>query len=87
MTDTSDYELLGRFREWVTLRMLLVALRVYHSHREHAPGCMCLLRLEIELGERGDHDRPYDGHLTSSNSKILAWPTLFTRRECGELLP
>jgi hypothetical protein len=45
-----------RFPEWVTLRMLLVALLVYHSHREHSPGCMCLLRLEIELGEGGDEE-------------------------------
>lgn len=43
-------------------------------------------RLEIELGEGGDHNRPYDGDLTLSSSQTLAWTTLRTRRTRGELL-
>ena len=44
-------------------------------------------RLEIELGEGGDHDQPYNGHLPSSSSQGLAWTRLLARRVRGELLP
>ncbi|WP_338246873.1 hypothetical protein [Dictyobacter halimunensis] len=43
-------------------------------------------RLEIELGEGGDHDQPYDGHITSTHIQTLAWTRLLARRACGELL-
>ena len=43
-------------------------------------------RLEIELGKGGDHDQPYDEHLTLSSSQMLAWTTLLARRARGELL-
>jgi hypothetical protein len=44
-------------------------------------------RLEIELGEGGDHDQPYNGHLPSSSSQGLAWARLLARLVRGELLP
>lgn len=43
-------------------------------------------RLEIELGEGGDHDQLYDGSLALSSSQTLAWTTLRARRTRGELL-
>lgn len=43
-------------------------------------------RLEVELGEGGDHDQPYDGDLALSSSQALAWTTLLARRTSGELL-
>jgi hypothetical protein len=43
-------------------------------------------RLEVELGEGGDHDQPYDGHLPSYSSQVLAWTRLLVRRARGELL-
>ena len=43
-------------------------------------------RLEVELGEGGDHDQPYGGDLALSSSQTLAWTTLLARRTRGELL-
>jgi len=38
-------------------------------------------RLEIELGEGGDHDQPYMWSLSSSSAHVLAWTKLLSRRE------
>ena len=52
----------------------------------HSTSWIQVRRLEIELGEGGDHDQPYDGHLTSTASQALVWTTLLARRTRGELL-
>jgi len=47
---------------------------------------MEIRRLELELGEGGDCDLPYSGHLTPSNAQALAWTRLCARRVRGELM-
>ena len=41
-------------------------------------------RLEIELGEGGDHDCPYTWSSPPSGSQVLAWTKLRVLRERGE---
>ena len=66
---------------------LTTAIAVKQLWDAHHTCWMEVRRLEIELGEGGDHDQPYDGHLTSSSSQVLAWTNLLARRARGELLP
>jgi hypothetical protein len=65
---------------------LSTALAVKQLWDAHHTSWREVRRLEIELGEGGDHDQPYDRHLTSSSSQVLAWTTLVARRARGELL-
>ena len=62
------------------------AIAVKQLWDAHNTSWMEVRRLEIELGEGGDHDQPYDGHLTSSSSQVFAWNMLRARRARGELL-
>jgi len=41
-------------------------------------------RLEVELGEGGDHDRPYTWSLPPSGPLVLACKKLLVRRDRGE---
>ena len=66
---------------------LSTAITVKQLWDAHCTNWMEVRRLETELGEGGDHDQPYDGHLTSSSSQVLAWARLVARRARGELLP
>ena len=66
---------------------LSTAIAVKQLWDAHHTSWMEVRRLETELGEGGDHDQPYDGHLTSSSSQVLFWTTLLARRARGELLP
>ena len=61
----------------ITVKQLWDALRT---------NWMEVRRLEVELGEGGDHNQHYDGDLTLSSSQMLAWTTLLARRARGELL-
>jgi hypothetical protein len=65
---------------------LSTAISVKQLWDDHRTNWMEVRRLEIELGEGGDHDQPYDGPLTLSSSQALAWTKLLARRACGELL-
>ena len=65
---------------------LTTAIAVKQLWDAHRTNWMEVRRLEIELGEGGDHDQPYDGDLTLSSSQTLAWTTLLAKRVCGELL-
>ena len=65
---------------------LSTAIAVKQLWDAHHTCWMEVRRLEIELGEGGDHDQPYDGHLSSSSSQVLAWTRLLVRRARGELL-
>ena len=65
---------------------LSTAIAVKQLWDAHYISWMEVRRLEIELGEGGDHDQPYDGHLSSSSSQVLAWTRLLVRRARGELL-
>ena len=40
-------------------------------------------RLEMELGEGGDHDQPYMWSLSSSSAHVLSWAKLLSRQERG----
>jgi hypothetical protein len=62
------------------------AIAVKQLWDAHSTSWMEVRRLEIELGEGGDHNRPYDGDLTLFSSQTLACNTLLARRACGELL-
>ena len=65
---------------------LTTAIAVMQLWDAHRTNWMEVRRLEVELGEGGDHDQPYDGDLTLSSSQTLAWTTLLARRARGELL-
>ena len=65
---------------------LTTAIAVKQLWDAHCTNWMEVRRLEVELGEGGDHDQPYDGDLTLSSSQTLAWTTLLVRRARGELL-
>jgi hypothetical protein len=65
---------------------LSTAIAVKQLWDAHRTSWMEVRRLEVELGEGGDHDQPYDGDLTLSSSQTLAWTTLLARRARGELL-
>ena len=44
-------------------------------------------RMELEMGNGGDHDEPYTFTLPVSTPQLLAWTNLLTRIQQGELLP
>ncbi len=69
------------------LGSLSTAIPVKQLWDAHRTSWMEVRRLEVELGEGGDHDQPYHGQLTPSNSQALAWSQLLARRARGELLP
>jgi hypothetical protein len=65
---------------------LTPAIAVKQIWDVHRTNWMEVRRLEVELGEGGDHDQPYNGNLTLSSSQTLAWTTLLARRARGEFL-
>jgi hypothetical protein len=65
---------------------LSTAIAVKQLWDAHCTSWMEIRRLEVELGEGGDHDQPSSGHLTCSSSQALAWTKLLARRVRGELL-
>ena len=67
-------------------RRLSTAITVKQLWDTHRTNWMEVRRLEVELGEGGNHNQPYDGDLTFSSSQTLAWATLLARRARGELL-
>jgi hypothetical protein len=67
-------------------RRLSTAITVKQLWDAHRTNWMEVRRLEVELGEGGDHNQPYNGDLTLSSSQTLAWTTLLARRARGELL-
>jgi hypothetical protein len=62
------------------------AIAVKHLWDAQCTNWMEVRRLEVELGEGGDHDQQFDGHLPSSSLQVLAWTRLLVRRARGELL-
>lgn len=66
---------------------LSTAIAVKQLWDAHHTNWTEIRRLEIELGEGGDHDQPFDGYLFPSRLQVLAWTRLRARRACGELLP
>ena len=44
-------------------------------------------RMELEMGNGGDHDQPYTFALPVSTPQLLAWTKLLVRIRQGELLP
>ena len=67
--------------------VLSTAIAVKQLWDTHYTSWMEVKRVEIEVGEGGDHDQPYNGHLPASSSQELAWTRLLARRARGELLP
>ena len=65
---------------------LSTAIPVKSLWDAHSTNWMEVRRLEIELGEGGDQNQPYERDLTPSSSQTLAWATLLARRARGELL-
>ena len=65
---------------------LSTAIAVMQLWDAQCTNWMEVRRLEVELGEGGDHDQPFDGHLPSSSSYVDAWTRLLVRRTRGELL-
>jgi hypothetical protein len=64
---------------------LSTAIAVKQLCDAHYTSWIEIRRLEVELGEGGDHDQPYDKNLTPSSSQTLAWTKLLVRRARGEL--
>jgi len=50
---------------------LTTAIAVKQLWDAHRTNWMEVRRLEVELGEGGDHDQPYDGYLPLSSSQEL----------------
>jgi hypothetical protein len=65
---------------------LSTAIAVKQLWNAQCTNWMEVRRIEIEMGEGGDHDQPCDGHLPSYSSQVLAWTRLRFRRASGELL-
>ena len=65
------------------LTTAITAKQLWEARRTNL---MEVRRLEIELGEGGDHNQPYDGDTALSSSQRLAWTTLLARRARGDLL-
>jgi hypothetical protein len=65
---------------------LTTAIAVQSLWDAHSTNWMEVRRLEIELGEGGDQNQPYERDLSLSGAQTLAWTTLLARRARGELL-
>jgi hypothetical protein len=64
--------------------VLSSAIAVKQLWDAHHTSWMEVRRLEIELGEGGDHDRLYTWSLPPSGPQMLAWTKLQALREHGE---
>lgn len=65
---------------------MTTAIAVKQLWDAHCTNWLEVRRLEIELGEGGDQNQPYDRDLIPSSSQTLAWTMLLARRARGELL-
>jgi hypothetical protein len=65
---------------------MTTAIAVKQLWDAHCTNWMEVRRLEVELGEGGDQNQPYERDLILSSSQTLAWTTLLARRARGELL-
>ncbi len=54
---------------------------------EQGLSAMEKMRLELEMGNGGDHNQPYTFALPASMPQVLAWTKLLVRIQHGELLP
>ena len=82
-TSTQQMDLMLKRANQGELTTAITVKQLWDARRKN---WMEVRRLEIELGEGGDHDQPYDGDLTLSSSQTLAWTALLARRTRGELL-
>ena len=64
--------------------LLSTAVRVDQLWDRHCMSWIEVRRLEIELGQGGDHDCAYTWSLPPEVAPVLAWITLLARRERGE---
>ena len=64
--------------------LLSTAITVNQLWDKHCMSWIEVRRLEIELGEGGDHDCTYTWSLPPSGTQVLAWTTLLARKERGE---
>jgi len=64
--------------------LLSTAVSVDQLCDRHCMNWFEVRRLEIELGEGGDHDCPYTWSSPPSGSQVLAWTKLRVLRERGE---
>jgi hypothetical protein len=65
---------------------MTTAIAVKQLWDAHCTNWMEVRRLEVEMGEGGDQNQPYNRDLTLSSSQTLAWTMLLARRVRGELL-
>ncbi len=65
---------------------MATAIAVKQLWDAHCTNWMEVRRLEVELGEGGDQNQPYERDLILSSSQTLAWTTLLARRTRGALL-
>jgi hypothetical protein len=65
--------------------LLSTAVTVDQLWDKHYMSWIEVRRLEIELGEGGDHDQPYTWSLTPSSSHVLAWTKLLARVRQGDV--
>lgn len=67
--------------------LLSTAVTVDQLWDKHYMSWIEVRRLEIELGEGGDHDCPYSSNVPTFNLPLLAWMKLRALRARGELVP
>ena len=65
--------------------LLSTAITVDQLWNKHCINWTQVRRLEIELGEGGDHDCPYTWSLPPEIPHVLAWTKLLARRARGEV--
>ena len=66
---------------------LSTAIRVEQLWDAQCVSWIEVRRLEMELGEGGDHDEAYTWRLPPTSAEAFAWMKLLARRERGELVP
>jgi hypothetical protein len=65
--------------------LLSTAITVDQLRDKYRVSWIEVRRLEIELGEGGDHDQAYAWNLPLSGTQVLAWTKLLARRDRGEV--
>jgi len=66
--------------------MLSTAINIEQLWDQHLTDEIEVRRLEIELGNGGDHDIPLSWNLPVSGDQLLAWTKLLCKYECGEIV-
>jgi hypothetical protein len=82
-TSTQQMDAMLKRANQGSMTTAIAAKQLWDAHRTN---WMEVRRLEVELGERGDQNQPYERDLILSSSQTLAWTTLLARRARGELL-